>query len=110
MLVNLNDAVYRMMNPKMLSYDTYTAKDFNRQNCPLIYEVESLNKVVTYLDWVKILGGNPATNALNARSCGRIRGGTHDGYNTTDNQNNWGRTFGKPAGPHGKTLAESKPL
>jgi hypothetical protein len=82
--------------------------DFNRTNCPLLYNFDTKQNI-TYGDWVKILGGNPNTNALNARSCGRIRSGTHDGY-LSDNNGMWGRTFGKFKGLRGRPICESKPL
>jgi hypothetical protein len=109
--INLNDAIFKMCNPQATYYDRYSLTDFNKTNCPLLHEFADGNfkKVPTFLDWVKMLGGNPSVNALDSRSCGRIRAGSYDGY-LSQNKGYWGYTFGTPKGPRGKPLAASKPL
>jgi len=105
-LVNLNDAVYRMCHPQMQGFDVYTMDiDFNATNCPLL-QGRSSKEVVSFCDWVKILGGDPAVAPNWTRSCGRARANENANYIHT----NWGRTFGTYKGSKGKPLAECMSL
>ena len=112
-LVNLNDAVYRMLNPAFVwtsgvnNPNPMTTENFSAVNCPLLRNHDR-REVVTYKDWVSILAGNP--NVTDTRTNRRSR---CLALNDTPNfayLKPWARTFGKPAGPGGKPLAEVKPL
>jgi hypothetical protein len=111
-LVNLNDAVYRMVNPNYSS--KYAGQDgeawgpafFNSTRAPLLHTFPDFKKVVSYKDWVTILGGNPTVRAGGNTNCLRF----DSTGNTNYYQPSWGRTFGDPKGPNGRTIAEVKPL
>lgn len=111
-LVNLNDAVYRLLNPgfKWLG-GTTTDMDidaFNTVNCPLLHNHDR-REVVTYKDWVSIMAGNP--NVLDTYGARKSRCAAISEYAPyTQAYRPWGRTLGKYAGPGGKPLAEVKPL
>ena len=112
-LVNLNDAVYRMLNPSFVWTSGYTndnpmtVENFSAVNCPLLRNHDR-REVVTYKDWVSILAGNP--NVTDTRPNRRSRCLALNDTPSYYYLKPWARTFGKPAGPGGKTLAEVKPL
>jgi len=112
-LVNLNDAVYRMLNPAFVwtsganNANPMTEENFNKINCPLLHNHDR-REVVTYKDWVSILAGNPdVTDTRPNRRSRCLALSDTPGYSYLKP---WARTFGKPAGPGGKPLAEVKPL
>lgn len=112
-LVNLNDAVYRMLNPAFVwtsgtdNATTVTEENFSAVNCPLLRNHDR-REVVTYKDWVTILAGNPnvTDTSANRRSrCLALSETVSYSYLKP-----WARTFGKCKGPGGIPLAEVKPL
>lgn len=112
-LVNLNDAVYLVLNRKfdwLNSGDTMVAFDinnFSRSSCPLLYNHDR-REVVTYKDWAAILAGNQTVLDTTSNRSSRCAGLSCNATNTLLRP--WGRTFGKPAGAGGRPLAEVKPL
>lgn len=117
-VVNLNDAIYRIINRTQLGDYNYlagvTAVDFNQVNCPLLWE-RDFKELVTWMDFIKILGGDPTqrnwnrgdSTAPGKGSCCRAIYYPDYHYLTT---HKWGQTFGIPKGPKGRPLAESKML
>ena len=112
-LVNLNDAVYLVLNRKydwlnsgnnMVAFDI---NNFSRSSCPLLHTYDR-REVVTYKDWAAILAGNQTVMDTTSNRSGRCAGLSCNATNTLLRP--WGRTFGKYAGPGGKPLAEVKPL
>ncbi len=110
-LVNLNDAVYRMLNPAWpwtgWDFTKPSVANFNAVNCPLLRNHDR-REVVTYKDWVSILAGNP--NVTNTTSAAASRCFALNDSTQRAGLKPWARTFGKFAGPGGKPLAEVKPL
>jgi len=110
-LVNLNDAVYRMLNPAWpwngFESTALSPANFNAVNCPLLHNHDR-REVVTYKDWVSILAGNP--NVTNTTSDAASRCLALCDSAQRAGLKPWARTFGKFAGPGGKPLAEVKPL
>ena len=112
-MVNLNDAVYRMLNPTFAwtggTNPAYAMNidNFSAANCPLLRNHDR-REVVTYKDWVSILAGNPSVTDTrpNRRSrCLALNDTPSYAYLKP-----WARTFGKCKGPGGKPLSEVKPL
>jgi hypothetical protein len=99
-VINLNDAVYRIINRPINYAVGLDITCFNKTNCPLLHE-QKLNSVVSWGDWVKILGGDPTAKY---GRCLRV-----DQWEQNQ-QGVWGKSYGKPAGSKGRYLAEYRPL
>lgn len=113
-LVNLNDAVHRLLNPAWawLHDDSgagVSTVHFNETNCPRLHQRDR-KEVPTWKDFIIILSGNE--NILDTYTSGRATRccAISEYADYTSAYRPWGRTFGKHTGPNGRPLAEVKPL
>lgn len=111
-LVNLNDAVHRLLNPAWPWLGDSSLTDlscFNATNCPRLHQRDR-KEVPTWKDFVTILSGNEniADTYASGRKTRCLALSEYSSY--TALYKPWGRTFGKHTGPNGQPLSEVKPL